>query len=172
MSAGALPPDSDLLQAGAHLLADLRAEIARADAKAAVLVAALGLSAGVPTALLANARWSPALLPTTAAVLWWTGTALLLLALLAALLAIAPRYRSSRWTPGRPLTYFGDVRRASQAGQLAAALTDTGSDPTHGLLIALAETSGIAARKHFWVRAGLVAFSCAAVLVPGSLLLA
>lgn len=166
-------PSSDavLLDAGAHLLTDLRAEIARADAKAAVLVAALGLSAGVPTALLANSRWRPASLPAPAAVLWWAGTALLLTALLAALLAVVPRYRPSRWAPGRPLTYFGDVRRAAISGRLSAALADTGRDPARGMLIALAETSGIAARKHFWIRAGLIAFGCAAILLPASLLL-
>ncbi|MCG8966431.1 MULTISPECIES: Pycsar system effector family protein [Streptomyces] len=172
MSTPAPEPDAALLRAGAHLLADLRAEITRADAKAAVLVAALGLSAGVPTALLANARWSPARIPAPAALLWWTGAALLLAALLAALLAVLPRYRTSRWAPGRPLTYFGDVRRAARSGHLAAALADTGRDPAHGLLVALTETSGIAARKHFWIRVGLIAFSSAAVLLSGSLFLA
>jgi hypothetical protein len=172
MSAPVPGPDAELLRAGAYLLADLRAEIARADAKAAVLVAALGLSAGVPTTLLANAQWRPDRLPTSAALLWWTGATLLLAALLATLLAILPRYRTSCWAPGRPLTYFGDVRRAARSGHLAAALADTGRDPAQSLLIALTETSGIAARKHFWIRAGLIAFSSAAVLLSGSLFLA
>ncbi|MEV7792797.1 Pycsar system effector family protein [Streptomyces sp. NPDC087512] len=172
MSAPDPAPDALLLRVGAHLLSDLRAEIARADAKAAVLVAALGLSAGVPTALLANARWSPARLPAPVALLWWAGVVLLLAALLAVLLAVLPRYRTSHWAPGLPLTYFGDVRRAARSGHLATALADTGRDPARGLLIALAETSGIAVRKHFWIRAGLIAFSSAAVLLSGSLLLA
>ncbi|MGK5691534.1 Pycsar system effector family protein [Streptomyces sp. URMC 128] len=166
------PPDDPEMRAGLQLLADLRSEIARADAKATVLVGALGISAGVLAALLTDRGWSPAQLPTLAALLWWAGAASLVLALFALLLAVMPRYRSSRWTPGRPLTYFGDVRRAAQAGLLTAALAETGRDPVRGVLLALAETSGIAARKHFWIRTGLSAFGCATVLFPGSLLLA
>ncbi|MGR4853363.1 Pycsar system effector family protein [Streptomyces sp. LARHCF252] len=167
-----IPSDDSEVRAGTQLLADLRSEIARADAKAAVLVGALGISAGVLAALLANRRWSPAQLPGAAALLWWAGATSLVIALFALLLAVLPRYRRSRWTPGRPLTYFGDIRRAAQAGRLSAALAETGRDPTHGLLLALTETSGIAARKHFWIRAGLVSFGCAAVLLPGSMLFA
>ncbi|MFI9750918.1 Pycsar system effector family protein [Streptomyces collinus] len=165
------PSDDPGVRAGTQLLADLRNEIARADAKATVLVGALGISAGALAALLTNRHWSPDQLPGPAALLWWAGTASLVVALFALLLAVLPRYRRSRWTPGRPLTYFGDIRRASQTGRLAAALAETGRDPGPGLRAALAETSGIAARKHFWIRTGLLSFGCAAVLLPGSMLL-
>ncbi|MFF7766633.1 Pycsar system effector family protein [Streptomyces massasporeus] len=165
------PSDDPEVRAGTQLLSELRNEIARADAKATVLVGALGISAGVLAALLTNRRWSPDQLPGLAALLWWAGTASLAVALFALLLAVLPRYRRSRWTPGRPLTYFGDIRRAAQAGRLAAALAETGRDPGPGLRAALAETSGIAARKHFWIRAGLFSFGCAVVLLPGSMLL-
>jgi hypothetical protein len=166
------PPDDPGVRAGAQLLADLRGEVTRADAKATVLVGALGISAGVLSALLANRNWSPAQLPGPAALLWWAGAVFLVIALFSLLLAVMPRYRRSRWTPGCPLTYFGDVRRAARAGRLTAALTETGRDPTRGLLLALTEMSGIAARKHFWIRTGLIAFGSAAVLLPGSLLIA
>jgi hypothetical protein len=163
-------PDDPCLRTGTQLLADLRAEIARADAKATVLVGVLGMPASVLGALLTGRGWSPSLLSAPGALLWWAGTASLLAALFALLLAVMPRYRSGPWTPGRPLTYFGDIRGAARAGQLTAALADTGHDPGRGLLLALAETSGIATRKHFWIRTGLLAFGAAAVLLPGSLL--
>ncbi|MET9680174.1 Pycsar system effector family protein [Streptomyces coeruleorubidus] len=166
------PPDDPEIRAGTQLLADLRGEIARADAKATVLVGALGISTSGLAALLTDRGWSPAQLPTTAALLWWAGAVSLVIAVFALLLAVMPRYRSSGWTPGRPLTYFGDVRRAARAGRLTAALTETGHDPLRGVLLALAETSGIAARKHFWIRTGLISFGCATVLFPGSMLLA
>ncbi|MER6711955.1 Pycsar system effector family protein [Streptomyces sp. NPDC000877] len=165
-------PDGPEVRAGSQLLADLRSEIARADTKATVLVGALGISGGMLAALLANRGWSPARLPVLAALLWWAGATSLVVALFALLLAVLPRYGRSRWTPGRPLTYFGDVHRAAQTGRLSAALAETGRDPARGLLLALAETSGIAARKHFWIRTGLVSFGCAAALLPGSMLLA
>ncbi|MFF8450841.1 Pycsar system effector family protein [Streptomyces leeuwenhoekii] len=160
------------MQAGIRLLADLRGEITRADAKAAVLVAALGISAGVLATLLPRRCWSPARLPQPSALLWWTGAVSLGLALFALLLAVMPRYGRSHWASGRPLVYFGDVQRAARAGRLTEALVETGRDPVPGLLVALAETSGIAARKHLWIRIGLIAFGSAAVLLPGSLLIA
>ncbi|BBC35892.1 uncharacterized protein SGFS_071860 [Streptomyces graminofaciens] len=156
------------VQSGMQLLGDLRAEIARADTKASVLVGALGITAG----LLGGRGWSPAALSPTAALLWWLGAASLVTALFALLLAVLPRYRRSSWEPGRPLTYFGDVRRAARAGALAEAVAETGRDPAAGLFTALAETSRIVARKHLWIRTGLVAFGCAAVLLPGSALMA
>ncbi|MFE7955440.1 Pycsar system effector family protein [Streptomyces sp. NPDC057413] len=171
MTPGGTVPHDPAQRAGTELLADLRAEITRADAKATVLVGALGISAGLLAALLTSRGWSPGLLSGPAAVLWWAGTAGLVVALFALVLAVMPRYGRVRWTPDRPLTYFGDVRQAARSGRLAAALTETGREPIRGLLLALAETSAIAARKHFWIRTGLAAFGLSAVLLPGSLLL-
>ena len=156
------------VQAGLQLLGDLRAEIARADTKASVLVGALGITAG----LLGGHGRGPAALSPAASVLWWVGAASLLAALFALLLAVLPRYRRSSWEPGRPLTYFGDVQRAARSGGLAAAVAVTGREPAVALFCALAETSRIVARKHLWIRTGLTAFGCAAVLLPASALMA
>lgn len=158
-------------QAGAQLLADVRTEIARADSKATVLVGALSMSAGLLGGLLASRRWSPALLSAPATALWWAGAASLATALFSLLLAVVPRYHRSRWRPGEPLTYFGDVRQAARSGQLDSALAETGRDPSGGLLSALAETSRIVTRKHLWIRTGLIAFGCASLLLPLSLLI-
>ncbi|WP_420035116.1 Pycsar system effector family protein [Streptomyces sp. cg28] len=170
MTAPSAPPEDSGLRAGAQLLADLRVEIARADAKATVLMGVLSISASMLGALLTGRGWSPTRLPTPAALLWWLGVALLVTALFALLLAVMPRYRSERWAPGRPLTYFHDVRRAARAGHLTTALATTGRDPARGLVLALADISHIAARKHFWIRIGLITFGCAAVLLPAALL--
>ncbi|WP_210591667.1 Pycsar system effector family protein [Streptomyces sp. GESEQ-35] len=165
-------PRAPRSRADVQLLADLRAEIARADAKATVLVGVLGLTAGVLSSLLINLRWSPARLPVSAALLWWSGAVLLVTSLFALLLAVTPRYGSSRWAPGLPLTYFGDIRLAVRAGLLASAIADTERAPARALRAALTENSRIAARKHFWIRTGLIAFGGSAVLLPVSLLVA
>ncbi|MEU6679171.1 Pycsar system effector family protein [Streptomyces sp. NPDC046925] len=157
--------------AGAQLLADLRTEIARADSKATVLVGALSMSTGLLGGLLASRSWTPSLLSAPAGVLWWAGVTSLAGALISLLLAVIPRYRRSRWRSGEPLTYFGDVHRAARAGQLDAALAEAGLDPMRGLLPTLTETSRIAARKHLWIRIGLIAFGCASLLLTGSLLI-
>lgn len=81
----------------ARLLADLHTEIGRADSKAAVLVAALGMTAGVFTGLLAGKDWSPGSLGAAGPVLWWAGTAALAVSLLALLLAVLP---ATAPTPG------------------------------------------------------------------------
>lgn len=154
-----------------RLLGDLRGEIARADSKASVLVAALGMTAGVFSGLLAGRRWSPASLSWPGTVVWWAGIVSLALALFALLLAVLPRYGRRAWEPGRPLSYFGDIQRAVRMDRLDAALADTERDPTAGLVAALTETSGIAARKHQWIRAGLIAFCAGTLLVPASLLI-
>ena len=59
-------------------------------------------------------------------------------------------------TPGQPLSYFGDIQQAVRIGQLESALADTQRDPTAALTSALTETSRIAARKHQWIRTGLI----------------
>lgn len=161
--------DDPQVQAGVRLLADLRAEITRADAKAAVLVGVLGLASGVLTVL--PAERGLRVPSSTAAPLWWAGTSFLVVALFSLLLAVVPRHGSNRWEPGRPLTYFGDIQRATAAGELTAALADTGRDPLGALHLALTEASRIASRKHLWIRIGLCAFAGAALLLPGSLLL-
>lgn len=172
MITSATAPDDPRMRTGAELLAGLRGEIARADTKATVLVGVLSMSTGVLGVLLPGRHWSPGRPPAPSALLWWTGTAFMVTALFSLLLAVTPRRGVGRWTPGRPLTYFGDIRQAARTGHLAAALTETARDPDLGLLLALTETSRIAARKHFWIRTGLMAFGSAAVLLPGSLLIA
>ncbi|MFV0134242.1 Pycsar system effector family protein [Streptomyces sp. HMX87] len=154
-----------------RLLTDLRTEIARADSKAAVLVAALGMIAGVFSALLAGRNWSPGSLSAPGTAVWWAGIVALALSLFALLLAVLPRYRTGTWAPGQPLSYFGDIQRAVRVDRLEAALADTEADPAAGLTTALAETSRIAWRKHQWIRAGLIAFCAGTLLLPASLLI-
>ncbi|MFD3921072.1 Pycsar system effector family protein [Streptomyces sp. NPDC058595] len=165
------PPVPAADDAATRLLGDLRTEIARADSKAAVLVSALGMTVTAFGALLAGSGWSPAQLTALAAVTWWVGAFSLTSALFALLMAVLPRDVTSRWTPGRPLTYFGDVRRAVALGVLPAALAATDGDPKAGRIHALAETSRIATQKHRWIRAGLIAFFVGVVLLPGAAVL-
>ncbi|MFH8514835.1 Pycsar system effector family protein [Streptomyces gelaticus] len=157
--------------AGERLLLELRAEISRADSKASVLVAALGMTAGVISGWLAGSAWRPGTLSGPGAALWWTGTGGLAAALFSMLMAVLPRYRRSTWTPGEPLTYFADIRHAARRGRLPEALDATESSRAAALVTALAETSRIALCKHRWIRAGLLAYSVGTVLLPASLLL-
>ncbi|MFK0114925.1 Pycsar system effector family protein [Streptomyces sp. NPDC090994] len=166
--ARAVPPPG--AQTGERLLTEMRGEIARADSKAAVLVAALGMTAGVFSGLMAGRDWTPGSLSAAGSLLWWAGTLALGLSLFALLLAVLPRFGGDRWVPGEPLCYFDDVRQAAYDGALAGALADTERDPVAGLTAALTDTSRIAARKHQWIRVGLIAFCAGTVLLPAALL--
>lgn len=86
--------------AGARLLVDLRSEIARADSKASVLVAALGMTAGVISGWLAGSGWRPSALSAPGTALWWTGTGGLATALLAMLMAVLPATAAVPGPPG------------------------------------------------------------------------
>ncbi|WP_405617901.1 Pycsar system effector family protein [Streptomyces sp. NBC_00076] len=165
------PPSPPGARAAERLLTDLRTEIARADAKAAVLVSALGVAAGVLGGSLAGRDWTPARLSALGGAAWWSGVVALAVALLALLLAVVPRHGTSRWAPGAPLSYFGDIQRAARCGHLAHALAETERVPAAGAITALTETSRIAVRKHQWIRAGLIALGVAVVLLPASLLI-
>lgn len=156
--------------AGSRLLAELRTEIAHADNKASVLLGALSMTAGLIGALLAARGWSPGSLGAPGACLWWAGLAGLAGSLVALLLAITPRYGPTRWSPGRPLTYFDDIRRAVAEGELSRALADTEAAPAAGLVDALTATSRIVGAKHAWIRVGLAAYGTGAVLLPIALL--
>ncbi|MET8623077.1 Pycsar system effector family protein [Kitasatospora sp. NPDC004669] len=143
---------------GTALLAELRAEIARADSKASVLVAALGVTVGVLGGLLTGNGWAPQRLSALAKVLLALGGLGIAVSLVSLLLAVLPRYRRSNWRPGRPLGYFGDIRRAAEQGLLADALADTEQRAAEAVRTALAENSLIVLRKHSWVRTGILAF--------------
>lgn len=164
-----LPPDA--APTGPRLLTELRAETARADHKASLLLGALSMTVSLLGALLATRGWSLSQLSATGIVLWWAALTALAGSLLSLLLAVLPRYSTSPWNPGRPLTYFDDIRRAARQGLLAEALAHTQENPTAGLLDALTENSRIVASKHRWIRAGLATYCAGAVLLPTALVL-
>ncbi|MEU8962178.1 Pycsar system effector family protein [Streptomyces sp. NPDC048491] len=160
--------DSTGVHTAERLLAEVRSEIGRADTKASVLIGALGMYAGV----VLTAYWSrmPAsgycrTLAVISALTWALSLGFLLF-------ATAPRYRASQWQAGIPLTYFLDIRRASNAGSLTDALRTTEEHQMSALTVALRNTSDIVAAKHRWIRTGLVCFLLGTIALGGSLLAA
>lgn len=156
---------------GSRLLSDLRAETAHADNKASLLLGALSMTVGLLGGLLATRRWSVSQLSPIGTVLWWAAVTALAGSLLSLLLAVRPRYSTSAWSPGHPLTYFDDICRAAERGLLAEALDRTRASPDTGLLSALAENSRIVASKHLWIRVGLDFYCAGVLLLPVALAL-
>ena len=147
------------IQAAERLLADMRAEIGRADTKASVLIGAIGVSGGTVLGRTGSTTGAD----TVALGLGWGGFLAWSLALGFLIFATAPRYRRSTWEPGRPLSYFLDVRRAARSGRLPDALRLTEEDRLTGLVTSLDATSTIVAAKHRWIRAGSVCFALGAI---------
>ncbi|MCT2591427.1 DUF5706 domain-containing protein [Streptomyces sp. N2-109] len=157
---------ADAPAVGVRLLTELRSETAHADSKAAVLLGAMSMTVSLLGGLLVARGWSPSRLSATGSTLLWAAMAVLAGALMCLLLAVLPRYGTSRWSPGRPLTYFDDIRRATQDGRLAEALAVTETRHADGVLEALAQNSRIVAAKHRWIRAGLGAYCAGVLLLP------
>ncbi|WP_019544546.1 Pycsar system effector family protein [Streptomyces sulphureus] len=151
---------------GTRLLTELRSETARADSKASLLLGAMSMTVSLLVGLLAVREGSALRLSAAGNVLLWAATAALAGALVCLLLAVMPRYGTARWTPGRPLTYFGDIHRATEGGRLAEALAVTEARQSDGVLEALAQNSRIVGAKHRWIRAGLAVYSTGALLMP------
>jgi len=100
------------LRVASKVLADSREELARADGKASILLAAIGVVVGALMAgILAN-NWSPFAIKACFQWLWWVGNLLAAFAVFSLAWAIYPRtvYRGQR-DPGL-VAYFGDVIRA------------------------------------------------------------
>ncbi|MDT0382034.1 DUF5706 domain-containing protein [Streptomyces sp. DSM 42041] len=172
-ASGTAPPDADpdVRATALRLLADLRAETAKADTKASVLMGAQSLAAGILFGLLADGEWRPSNLPAVGTALWWFGSLSFVTSLGSLLMAVLPRYTRSTWQPGLPVAYFADISRAAARGQLARALADTARDPAAGVVASLTEHSRIVQSKHHWIRVGLAAFCTGCVLLPGALLI-
>ncbi|MCC3774290.1 Pycsar system effector family protein [Streptomyces sp. UNOB3_S3] len=156
-----------------RLLKELRQEVARADTKGSVLVAAQGMSASALIAVLVAAPgWQPSSLSALGQVMWWAGVACFIGSLLALLMTVVPRYRSHDWRPGLPLTHFADIHRAARHGPTALeeALRETERAPAAALLSALTENSRIVTGKYAWLRTSMACFTAAMVLLPVALL--
>jgi hypothetical protein len=140
-----------------QIVTDLRTEIVRADTKASMLIAAMGIGLGAP---LGGSRFDPAgCASDTACGSSWLVACLLWLAALGCLLtSLTPRYRRSSWSNGAPMMSFADVHRAAVAGRLPDALRSTGVEEHASLLATAAELSGIVVLKYRWTRASLVCF--------------
>lgn len=151
---------------GARLLAELRSETAHADSKASLLLGIMSMTVSLLGGLVAARRWFLSGLSVPGSVLVWVAVAALAGALGCLLLAVLPRYGTGRWSPGKPLTYFDDIRRAAEGGRLAEALAVTEESQADGVLEALAQNSRIVGSKHWWIRAGLGFYCTGVVLLP------
>ncbi|UGQ09137.1 DUF5706 domain-containing protein [Yinghuangia sp. ASG 101] len=158
----------------AALLPRATAEIARADGKAAVLLAGTGTVLGAVLAGVAAGTWTPARLDVRVAWVWWVGCVASLAAVGCLSAVVYPRLPPKGHRPQGPVLYFGDVAGFASPAVLDAALArrDTGVDPQ---VTELWHTARIAHAKYLLIRRGLwlllIAAACCTASVLGHVVL-
>lgn len=149
------PRDADqALRYLSDLMTDSREEVNRADSKASVLLAAVGVIASALIAGLVGGSWSPLRLSGDVQWLWWTGVAATVAGTLSIAAAVYPRtYRHKAGHPGSP-AYYGDVAAYRNVAEFRRGL-ETAPDPKERLVYQVFVTSRIVQRKYLLIRHGL-----------------
>jgi Family of unknown function (DUF5706) len=152
------------------LLSESREELTRADGKASLLLAALGVGISAILAAILAGSWSPFRLAEPYQSLWWAGSFFAGVSFACLFLAIYPRvtHRSA----SRGVTYFGDVAGLETVDELRSALKRSETDPAERSVMQLHVIAGIADRKYRFVRSSLNALSLAIVFTVAAVLLA
>lgn len=172
MAWGKKPVQPGYLQLASDILREAREELARADGKASLLLAAAGIIIGALVAAFLAGTWHPSTLKDGVEWVWWVGTALGSFGTLALAAAVFPRtkYRAKR-RPGI-VAYFGDVVGLSP-DELRTGLKVTANRDGSALLDQVKAISMVVDKKYRWIQSGMVSLAAAAascilaVLVDG-----
>jgi hypothetical protein len=159
---------SDTLDEDEHrlaqlLLAETREELTRADGKASLLLAALGIGISAILAAILAGNWSPFKLDEPYGGLWWAGSVFTGASFFCLCAAVYPRVKHR--SASRGVTYFGDVAALKTTGELRAALKRSETDPAERSVTQLHVVAWLVARKYRFIRCGLVTLGTAIVLV-------
>ena len=146
-----------------ELLSESREELARADGKASMLLAALGVASGVIAAALLAGDWSPDRLDHAYRIVWWVGLMFAAAGSLALCLAVWPRIRHR--LPGPSATYFDEIALLGTVDKVKAALAHT--DAAERTMTQLVAVARIIRRKYVLIRwaMGLLGIAILLVLV-------
>lgn len=144
------------------ILREAREELARADGKASILLAAIGVIIGAIMAAILAGSWHPSHLNDNIEWLWWTGTGAGSAGAVSFGVAIFPRttYRSERRLG--IVAYFGDVVGLSSS-QLREGLIATADDPGAATLDQVEAISSVVDKKYRAIQIGMICIGAAAV---------
>jgi hypothetical protein len=167
------PPPLPLLDDGERKLAkallfESREELTRADAKASLLLATLGIGLSAILAATLAGDWTPFSLKEPYQAMWWIGSAWAGISFFCLCAAVYPKVKHKSTSGG--ITYFGDVAALKTEKELRVALRRSETDPHARTITQLHVISRLAGKKYAFIRAGLltlglaIAFTLAAVL--------
>jgi Pycsar effector protein len=157
----------------------MREELTRADTKASLFLAALGVVIGALLAALLSSDWSPAELNNSVEWLWWLGILCCAGAVVLLATAIYPRTKRQLKATGSnsakigPSFYYGDIEKLSSQ-ELQKAISDISEETA--IIDQLISISQIVGYKYRALRRGLLLLCVSAafvlVAVVGNLALA
>ncbi|BCL21862.1 hypothetical protein GCM10017668_37050 [Streptomyces tuirus] len=162
--------DEDVSRYAASLLATAREEIVRADGKASLLLATVGIALGAIVSAILSGDWTPFELVNCVEWIWWVGVALAVLGVVLLGCAVHPRVGRGHDAPDYLVAYFGDIAGKPRA-TLEQRIRETLSAPKEAPLDQLYRVSNLAASKYWYIRTALWALASAMSLCPSSLLL-
>lgn len=145
------------------LLRDARTEIAQADQKASILLAAVGVIVIVFLGALLNGYWSPMALAAPWLWLWWTGAIAFGAAVSMFAVAVFPRIGPRGTGRGPGVSSFLDVVACSDERELYRSIEGSHTAGTDDILRELLELSRIVYRKYVLLRVGIALLAPAAV---------
>lgn len=149
-----------------RILAESREELARADGKASILLAAASLIAGVVLTAILAGDWRPGDLNLCAQVVWWAGTLSGGIGIVALAIAVYPRTRYRGARPPSVIAYFGDVA-ITPVRKLEQRLRETASS-NDAVIDQMKAIAWVVDRKYRGIQTALWAFALSAVLCIGS----
>lgn len=136
------------------LLSEARDELVRADNKASILLAILGVALSAVVAGVMTVSWSPGKLAVPWSVMWAIGAAAVLVSVASLVAAVYPRTERGRDDePG--IYYFRDVTRIRTRDQLQSRIEATTPNPLGRLVDQLWAVSGVVNRKYTLIRVAI-----------------
>ncbi|WP_395640958.1 Pycsar system effector family protein [Pseudolysinimonas sp.] len=146
------------------MLAEAREDLSRADQKASLLLAAVGVGFGAVLGGQFAGDWSPSALSDWGQIAWWVGVLAAIVSVACSALAVWPRFPRD----GAPLygiTYWGHMAQFDDADALRTALADQTTDTITRVSHQLFNLSKVVLWKYRFVRYALVAAAAAGGLL-------
>jgi hypothetical protein len=136
------------------LLSEAREELTRADSKASIILAAVGVAAGLLFGGAFGGTWRPNALPVLARSVWWAASVVGAFGILSLGRAVFPSTRRTDDPAGR-IRYFGDVAKLAKPMDVRKMLATAANDPLERTFDQVWILSRIVMAKYRYVRWGM-----------------
>lgn len=157
------PEPSDKAATAETMLTEARSEVAQADQKASMLLAALGIGFGLVLSGQLAGDWSPENLSTTGEWAWWVGATCAATSVAVAAAAIWPRFHADDVRNG--IAYWGHVAAYSSIEEFDAAFDGEAMGVHERTRHQLWHLSRVVARKYALIRWAMVLAAGAIVTI-------